>query len=157
MALTVSNQPAAADFFFKVYAGTRREEVAAWGWGTAEQEAFLRLQFDLQQRAYSFQYPGADHSVILHDCHPVGRLIVDRTGSEIHLIDLALLPAYRNAGLGAALVRLLQAEAAEQARPVRLQVMKGNPARRLYERLGFRLSGENETHAALVWCPEGPA
>ncbi|MFZ5822960.1 MAG: GNAT family N-acetyltransferase [Bacillota bacterium] len=156
MSLTVASQPAATDFFYEVYAGTRRDEVAAWGWGTAEQEAFLRLQFDLQQRAYSLQYPGADHGVILHDGRPVGRLIVDRTGSEMHLIDLALLPAHRNAGLGAVLIRLLQAEAAEKARPIRLQVMKGNPARRLYERLGFGLAGESETHVALVWRPEGP-
>src|SRR5579871_1094420 len=34
-----------AAFCFSVYAGTRAEELAAWGWGAAQQEMFLKMQF----------------------------------------------------------------------------------------------------------------
>jgi ribosomal protein S18 acetylase RimI-like enzyme len=36
-------------------------------------------------------------------------------------------------------------EARRSGKPVALQVLKVNPARRLYERLGFSVTGENET------------
>ncbi len=34
--------------------------------------------------------------------------------------------------------------------PVRLQVIKGNPARNLYERLGFTVTGETDTHLLML-------
>ena len=37
--------------------------------------------------------------------------------------------------------------------PVELQVIKVNPARGLYERLGFVVAGESETHWEMHWEP----
>lgn len=138
-------------FLLQVYIATRRDEVAAWGWDTAQQDAFLRMQFQVQQRAYGLQYPNADHRMIMAGETPLGRLIVFRAAGEILLVDIALLPPYRNAGIGARLIRELQGEAAESRRPLRLRVNKSNPARRLYDRLGFRVTGETEMQYAMEW------
>jgi ribosomal protein S18 acetylase RimI-like enzyme len=46
--------------------------------------------------------------------------------------------------MGAALMRQVQASAATRGVPVRLNVLKVNPARALYERLGFRVIGEDD-------------
>ncbi len=64
------------EFLFRVYAGTRQEEVAAWGWDTAQQNAFLRMQFTAQKRSYAASYPDAEHQLILESDEPVGRIIV---------------------------------------------------------------------------------
>ncbi|MBC7910544.1 MAG: GNAT family N-acetyltransferase [Pyrinomonadaceae bacterium] len=133
-------------FLFEVYAGTRRAELDAWGWDAAQQDAFLKMQFMAQHRAYEAQYPEADHSIILLDDQPIGRLFVARSSEWIQLTDIALLPAHRNHGIGAQLIRDLLDEAAKAGLPVRLQVLKNNPAAQLYERLGFRNTGESGMH-----------
>lgn len=154
MLQTIPVGPGHEPFLFALYAGTRREEVAGWGWDAAQQQAFLRMQCDLQRRAYALQYPGADEHLIVHDGEPVGRMLVQRAGTAILLVDIALLPEWRGIGIGAALLRDLQEEATGAGKPLQLHVRKENPARRLYERLGFAVSGENDTHFAMQWRPQ---
>ena len=138
---------------FRLYASTRQEEVTAWGWNAAQQIAFLRMQFAAQQRSYTAGYPDADHCLILWLDEPVGRLIVSRTEQEIRLVDIALLPEYRNRGIGTCLVRELAKESQASRTPLRLQVLKGNKAFRLYSRLGFSISSEDELYFQMEWNP----
>lgn len=145
-------EPGDEPFLFEVYSSTRADEMAAWGWGAAQQEAFLRLQFNGQQGFYRMQYPEAEHQIILLGDQPVGRMIVISTKDEIRLADIVVLPEYRNRGIGASLIKDLCAEAERQGVPVRLRVLKSNrDAARLYERMGFTADGENETHFNMAW------
>ncbi|HYY58876.1 MAG TPA: GNAT family N-acetyltransferase [Pyrinomonadaceae bacterium] len=144
-------EPGDEPFLFEVYAGTRTDELAFLPWNDAQREAFLKMQFNNQQGSYKMHYPDADHRIILLSERPVGRLIVVRGETEILLTDIALLPEHRNSGIGASLIRDLCAEAASEGLPVRLHVFKSNRAARLYERLGFRVTGENQTHFQMEW------
>jgi len=140
MALTL--RPVEKDdeaFLFTLYAAVRREEVAGWGWSEAQQEAFLRMQFNGQQAGYRRAYADASHSIILRDGVAIGRLYVAKRDGALRLVDISILPGHRGSGAGSMLVRDLQAEAEREGLPLRLQVMKANPALRLYERLGFKV------------------
>ncbi len=142
------------EFLFRVYAATRQQEMAAWGWDQAQQDAFLRLQFRAQQGSYRAAFPGAEHRLILQDGEAVGRILVHRTEHEIRLVDIALLPEHRNCGIGTRLIRDLIEESRSSRRPLRLQVATSNrAAARLYERLGFSLTGENEMYYQMEWNP----
>jgi ribosomal protein S18 acetylase RimI-like enzyme len=141
-----------------VYASTRADELAQIPWGEAQREAFLRMQLAARDRSYRMYYQGLDDSVILFENRPAGRLLVVRGPEEFRLADIALLPEYRRAGLGTALVKELMEEAGRRGLPLRLQVEKWNTgARRLYERLGFAAAGENDTHIQLEYRPGGGA
>ena len=70
---------------------------------------------------------------------PIGRLAVDRREANLHLIDIALVPERRGEGVGGAILSDLIAEAETLGFPLTLQVDQANPARWLYERLGFRV------------------
>jgi ribosomal protein S18 acetylase RimI-like enzyme len=147
-------QPEDEPFLFRVYASTRADEMAAWGWNAAQQEAFLRMQFNAQRLTYRAQFPEADHRIILAGGQPVGRILVERTGQRILLVDIALLADYRHAGIGTALIRDLQAEAAQADLPVDLYVLKTNPAAaRLYERLGFSATDDDGIYLQMKWLP----
>ena len=138
----------------EVYAGTRADELAQIPWAEAQREAFLRMQLDARDRSYRMYYQGLEDSVILFENRPVGRLLVVRGEEEFRLADIALLPAYRRAGIGTALVRELMSEAARRGLPLRLQVEKSNAgALRLYDRLGFATTGENDTHFQMEYWP----
>jgi ribosomal protein S18 acetylase RimI-like enzyme len=141
------------DFLYRLYAGTRQEEVAAWGWNPGQQDAFLRMQFRAQRQGYAAEFPAADHQVIMADQEPVGRLIVHRTEKDVRLVDIAVLSEYRNLGMGTALLRDLVAECRASGASLRLQVAKGNRAIRLYERLGLRTESETEMYYQMSWDP----
>ena len=138
--------PEDEDFIYRLYASTRMAEISGFGWNQAQQEAFLRMQFNAQKRWYETAYPGAEYTVILRDEQPVGRMIVLRGVQEFHLIDIALLPEHRGCGIGTALVGELIAESRRAAVPLALQVLKTNRAVHLYQRLGFIRSGEDEMY-----------
>jgi ribosomal protein S18 acetylase RimI-like enzyme len=144
-------------FLFELYASTRGHEMALFGWDKPQQEAFLRMQFKAQHSSYAMQFPNADYRIIVHDGRVAGRLIVDRSGEDILLIDIALLPEFRNAGIGSALMKQVMAEAARAQKALKLHVEKVNRARHLYDRLGFSTIGDNGIYLEMGWKPENQA
>jgi Predicted acetyltransferase len=142
-----------AGFLFTVYAATRAEELARVPWSAEQKDAFLRQQFDAQDRWYREHYADASYLVVLADAVPVGRLYLARRTHEIRVIDVALLAAHRGRGIGGRLLRDVMREAAETNRQVLLHVEIFNgAARRLYERLGFRPLGEPVgVHQCMEW------
>src|SRR5579859_7140495 len=95
-----SIRPDDRDFLYRVYASTRYEELAPLGWDDAMRDSFLTMQFNAQRTFYQEQFPNASFDIILKHEIPVGRLYVDRRPDELHIIDIALLPEYRNQGIG---------------------------------------------------------
>ena len=86
-------------------------------------------------QGYRSSFPTAEFSIILFGTGPVGRMVVQRTAEELRVVDIALLPAHRNQGIGTFLMQQVCAEADKARKPVRLCVLQNNPARRWYERL----------------------
>jgi ribosomal protein S18 acetylase RimI-like enzyme len=141
-------------FLQALYASTRAAELAAWGWAEAQQNIFLDLQFRAQQQHYA-AYPNTAHWIIEAPAgattQPIGRLLIARLTDEIRLVDIALLPDFRNRGIGAELVREVQAEASQNQQAVRLHVAADSPARSFYTRLGFYLLEDRGAHWFMEW------
>jgi GNAT superfamily N-acetyltransferase len=129
--------PDDGDFPFLVYAASRAEEMAAWGWPSAQQDSFLRLQFRARAQSYAAAYPDAAHSVLVCNGASAGTAMVWRSDAEFRLVDIALLPEFRNRGIGTLWISRLIREAEGAAVPLRLHVLQGNRATLLYRRLGF--------------------
>lgn len=128
-------------FVAALYATTRAEEVAVTGWPPAVQAAFLDQQHRAQHAHYRSAYPDGEWLLIEQAGEPVGRLYLARQDGALLIVDISLLPALRGSGLGTAILTdLLGSESG----PVELHVEYRNPARRLYERLGFALVDEEE-------------
>jgi ribosomal protein S18 acetylase RimI-like enzyme len=75
----------------------------------------------------------------------------DRSGSEIEIIDIALLPEYRGRGIGRMLIEEILAEGKLSGRSVTIFVEHFNSARRLYDRLGFRHVDTNGVYHLMKW------
>ena len=136
----ITLRPAGAsdsDFLLQVYASTREEELQLVDWSADQKAAFVRAQFEAQDTEYRRNYPDASFDVVEIDSEPAGRLYVDRRADDIRIVDITLLPTYRGRGIGTALLRGLLAEAAASGKRLSIHVEVHNPARALYERLGF--------------------
>ena len=137
----------------RLYASTREEEFALTGWDEAQRTTFLDMQFTAQRHSYRQQFPDAERLVIERGGEAIGRLYVDRSNDEMRIVDIALLPEHRGAGIGGALLRGVLDEAAAAGKPVSLHVGSSNPARRLYERCGFAALEDDGLHVRMEWRP----
>jgi ribosomal protein S18 acetylase RimI-like enzyme len=144
------------DLLLRIYAGTRADELAILPWTDEQKRAFVAQQFHAQRVHYERHYPDARHDIVLADGEPAGRLYVDRRTRETRVVDIALLPEFRNRGIGTRLLRALLDEAASTATTVSIHVELFSPARRLYDRLGFEPVSEHGIHLLMEWTPPGP-
>jgi len=141
------------EFLHTVYASTREDELAVVPWTPEQKAAFLRMQFDAQDKDYHANYGDAQFLVIEVDGRPVGRLYLHRREREFCIIDIALLPEARGAGLGAGILRDILAEAGRAGKPVTIHVERFNRALHLYERLGFQPIEDQGVYRLMRWSP----
>jgi len=142
-------RPEDFDFLFRLHERTMREYVeATFGpWDEEWQVAYFRRHFDPANLPV-IQYSGMD----------VGVLNLQERAEELFVVLLEIQPEYQRRGIGTAVVRALTARAQRQSKPVALQVLKTNvAARSLYQRLGFGVTGENDTHYIMAWISKSPA
>ncbi len=133
------------------YEGCRRTYFAEIDWmnerlqlDRGEQEAMFRKLWDPAQVCI-IQADGVDvgwlQTVVSKSEHMLGQIFVDA--------------AFQRKGIGTEVLRRIIAEASRMQLPVRLAVVKINPSRHLYERLGFRVTHEDERKVYMSRDP-GP-
>ena len=146
----------AMDLESNLYATSREREMALLDhWSDAQKHDFLDQQFNAQRIHYRKYYPDAKFNIIERDGQPLGRLYVAELKQEIRLMDITLIPAARNAGIGGRISLDILARAERLGRIVSLHVEDGNPANRLYKRLGFVEVGEVSFYKLMHWSPQG--
>jgi ribosomal protein S18 acetylase RimI-like enzyme len=126
------------DFRYRLFCASRPPEWDLIQLNPALRAQLMQHQFRAQDMSYRAQFPTACFDIIELDGCPVGRIVVDRPGTMIHIVDQAVVPANRNRGVGTTIMRMLMNEAARAELPVRLKVSSTNDSSiRLYSRLGF--------------------
>jgi ribosomal protein S18 acetylase RimI-like enzyme len=140
-------------FLVELYASTREVELAHVQWDDGTRRAFVEHQFAAQDAHYRGNYPGATLDVIEVDGAPAGRLYVHRGPSDIRIMDIALAPQFRGRGIGTALLRGLMDEADASGCKLSIHVEMNNPARSLYDRLGFKPAGEHGVYVLMERPP----
>ncbi|HEX8734490.1 MAG TPA: GNAT family N-acetyltransferase [Pyrinomonadaceae bacterium] len=124
------------EFLWQLHnAALKKYITETWGWDEDWQRRNFRENFN----------PNAGE-IICADGKDAGFLWISEKESEIALVSIRLLPEFQNRGIGTKLIKRLLDKARAANKPVRLQVLKANPAKNLYEKLGFRVADETETH-----------
>jgi len=152
-------RPETADdlpFLCRLFVEVRWEEFRPFPWDDLQKGAFLEQQFTFQDRHYRQCYATAFFGIVERNGRPVGRLCVEGGGADIRVIDIALMPEWRNQGMGSFLLKEVQAFAQVHGKGVALQVEQHNRAGRLYERLGFKTAGQQGPYRAMRWCAVCP-
>ena len=128
----------------------RAEEFARVPLPPEQLEMLVRMQYQaLRNASYAMQYPSGN-DIILYDGKAVGRIWIYQGGAEHRLVDIALLPEYRNFGIGSELVKAARSAAWEAGMPLTCSVAVDNAASlRFHERLGFRIVGRDEVYCDL--------
>ncbi len=138
-------------FLEALFISIRWSEFDPAGWPDEVRNRFLAGQFALQFRHYHDCRPGADFAIMERDGAPIGRLYVFEDPGDVHLVDISLVAEARRSGIGTALLNSVMARAASAGKSVSLHVDRNNPARRLYQRLGFIDVSENDPYILMRW------
>lgn len=113
-----------------------------WGWDEEWQIDYFRKNFDLSGKKI-IHLEGLD----------IGCLTVKDMGEHIFLAYIALLREHQGQGIGTKLIRGVLGEARAREIPVKLKVLRTNPAHALYEHLGFKIIETSNTHYFMQFDP----
>lgn len=109
-----------------------------WGWNDEYQKQ--RLKQDLEEHL-------AHKRIILVDSKEIGVYVVHITeDGELFINEISILKEYQNKGIGRKILEEQLKENKQKGIRTILQVFKDNSAKSLYEKLGFKVYGETETH-----------
>jgi len=112
----------------------------------AEMERFIvELQLDRAAQAAGFRerWRVGEVRLITLDGLDIGWLQTQTEDGALFLAQLFVQSSCQRRGIGTLVMRRLIAEAAHAGDAVTLGVVRGNPALRLYQRLGFRVTHED--------------
>lgn len=138
-------------FLFEVFCSAWEREALALP-DPALVRHFLRIQYISQQDRLGARFPRLGRHVVTDHGKPVGYLLLQATPASLQLVDLALLPAFRDAGLGTALCRELMRRCREDGRTLVVRVdRRSERAGGICERLGFRLVAVDDHDSYYEW------
>lgn len=98
-----------------------------------------------RQRERFFARGETDVRIVLADDVRVGAVhLAEGEDDALHIGLLEVHPASQGEGIGTKVIAALDEEAARAGRALTLAVRRDNPALRLYQRLGFRVTAEDD-------------
>ena len=104
------------------------------------------LDADQQAALLMAQWDIAEVRIIQAAGRDVGWVQLAPAPAATFVRNICIDPDYHRLGIGTVVMRRVIDEAARRGDAVTLGVAKGNPARRLYDRLGFRFTHADKQH-----------
>src|SRR5215467_7422190 len=124
------------DFLYRLHVTTMKEYVEqTWGWDE-----------DLQQGYFKKGFKAEELQIISFENNDIGMISIENREDEVFLRSIEINSGYQKRGIGSFIIERMIKDAGRGGKPVSLYVLKVNPARRLYERLGFEIVNETATH-----------
>ena len=140
---------------YRLFAEDKLAEFAAMGVPPEQAALLVKMQYRGRAMSYAQAYPQAEEMLLCledgADEIAIGCLLLARATDCWRIVDLALLAAYRGQRFGRSAVQQVQRQCAEAGVALHLHVLHGNPAARLYERMGFCAVSEDAIGVEMVW------
>ena len=111
---------------------------------------------DAQRKRFEQVTHVEDHQILELNGETAGCLCLKESPDELRLARLFILPQFQNRGFGTKIMTGILELAERKKLPIRLRVLRVNPARSLYERLGFRIIEEDTAHFTMLREPLHP-
>lgn len=141
-------------FLFALHASVKGPEFALMPVAEPMRRQLLDMQFRAMIMGYRAMFPAARYEVITLNDAPVGRLITDESQGRFHIVHIALLPEWRNRGIGFALMASVLDEPRRRGMTCEATVALDNQSSlRLWSRLGFTERAHGDTDFILEWRP----
>lgn len=140
--------PEDREFFLHAYHISKCEMTKTmFGWDQAAQDDFANDALE------AFGEIGMN--IVWHDHKKAGGFRCCEYPDHLWLDEVFILPEYQGLGMGTQLVELSKDMARTAGKELRLKTLLANlNAKKLYERLGFKVTEATATHWKMTWTPE---
>ena len=127
------------EFLWNLHKATMKSYVdEVWGWDE-----------EFQREYFSNRFEPSNIELIIYESARIGAIEVRDREKELFIANLEILPRFQNRGVGSAILKRLIKDSGNRQESLTLQVLKGNPAKRLYKRFGFKAVDSTETHIIM--------
>lgn len=106
--------------------------------------ALAGIPTDEQTHLDRIRYRWQNAQIISWQGTKVGLLKCMQDGEAIEVVQLQIAPDFQGKGIGKKVLEMVLAQACQHNKKVMLSVLKQNPALRLYERLGFEVTHQDD-------------
>jgi len=128
-------------WLYELYRTTMRSYIEeTWGWD----ENFQAKEFQINLLPEKFK-------IVIQDGANIGAYLVKQKENCMWIEMLIIQPAMQNKGIGTNIIEMLKSEAKHSQQPIKLSVIKVNPALEFYLRLGFKAYEEDSSFYKLEW------
>lgn len=147
-------QPGDAAFLRALFISHVMETMASMPVDDAMKQQLADMQWRGQTTSYRAHHPNARFDILEIDGNPIGRIVVDESGPEGWIVDLAMARDVRGKGWGTAILRAVLTDFAHSGRPMRCMVRPDNEASlRMLAAAGFIRIGDLAASLLLEWRP----
>ena len=119
-------------------------------------EKLLPWDRDKQRATIQQALEGGNMQLIVFDSERAGWMETQEDSERIYLAHIYIRPELQRQGIGTYALNALIKRAGAARKSLTLSVMKNNPARRFYEKRGFKVSGDERFKYHMVYMPENP-
>jgi ribosomal protein S18 acetylase RimI-like enzyme len=128
------------EFLYQLNKTTMKKRVEKiWGWEEGVQQKLFRDKSSTEK-----------YKIIVQNNIDIGAISVSKDNNEVFIMNIQILPEYQNRGIGAEVINQIIVDSkSKNLDRVWLQVFKINPAKKLYDKLGFSTIKETETHYVM--------
>lgn len=109
--------------------------IVKWGWDEA-----------YQRRVHSERWAAKSFFRIVFEGEAVGTVAIDEWPTHVQIGEFYLLPEFQRKGIGGKVLATVMERSIQRQLPLRLECLKWNPALSLYQRAGFVVTSESDTH-----------
>lgn len=136
--------PADMDWLYRTFKLTMQGFIAqTWGWDEL-----------MQEHSFYHNLPAKTFAIAATGDGDAGALNLREKADHIWLEMVIVLPEYQRRGIGRLLLEYAQRQARKAHKPLRLSVLKLNPAHEFYRHMGFEQSAVDQSSYKMQWqCP----
>ena len=132
------------EWLYSLFRDTNKELIEqSWGWDER-----------LQREAFETILPGDRFTILESNGAAVGGYHIEIKPEHIWLELIIVEPGHQNQGLGSHLLDQIKENSKREGLPIKLSVLRINPASTFYSNRGFSTESEDEHSLKLIWRPE---
>lgn len=107
---------------------------------------YVEQNYSWNDKLFKSKFIPDDYIVLQKQQEIIGFLKLVPQNNSLYLGEIQIKSTHQNRGIGTTILQFIIDRSLEKDRRIWLQVLKGNPAIKLYKRLGFKTFAETKTH-----------